>query len=78
MGAFIRSFDKLANRRALGVQPARVSIVNLKKSLPLESFNSQYPSSIPLAILALINHVDAGGSLPGGTGSKRVTGGLPR
>ncbi len=77
-GAWIGSFDRLTDRRALAVQPARVGIVNLRRSLPLDAFNSQYPSSIPLDTLALINHVDAGGSLPSGYGAKRVTGGRPQ
>ncbi len=75
-GSFIGSFDRLTDRKALNVQPARVNIVDLDRPLPLETFNSQYPSSIPLDTLALINHVDAGGSLPAGVGAKRVTGGL--
>ncbi len=73
--AFIGSFDKLTDRKALNVQPSRVAIVNLQKSLPLTAFNSQYPSSVPLGTLALINHVEENGQLPGGTGAKRVTGG---
>jgi predicted Zn-dependent protease len=75
INAFIGSFDRLTDRNALNVQPARVAIVNLQKSLPLASFNSQYPSSVPLGTLALINHVEENGSLPGGTGAKRIIGG---
>ena len=76
IGSFIGSFAELRDRKALGVQPARLEIVNLRKELPLESFNSQWPSSVPIDTLALINHVDAGGSLRAGEGAKRVTGGL--
>ena len=77
-GGFIGSFARLTDRKALNVQPARVEIVNLTKSLPIDAFNSRYPSTIPIDTLALINHVEAGQSLPGGAGAKRVTGGRPQ
>jgi predicted Zn-dependent protease len=74
VGSFIGSFDKLKDRKALNVQPARVEIVDLRRELPLETFNSQYPSSVPIDTLALINHVDSGGTLRA-EGAKRVIGG---
>jgi predicted Zn-dependent protease len=78
VGRFIASFGELKDRQVLSVQPARVDVVDLKKNLPLESFQSQYPSSVGLETLALINHVEPGGFLPGGQGAKRVVGGPQR
>ena len=62
---FLRSFARVTDRAVLEVQPARVDVINLRRSLPLQSFQTRYPSSVPLEIVALINHIDVGGSLPG-------------
>jgi hypothetical protein len=51
-------------------------MVDLTKNLPLETFQRQYPSSVDLQTLALINHVGADGLLPGGQAAKRVVGGV--
>jgi predicted Zn-dependent protease len=75
VGRFIASFGELKDRQALSVQPARVAVVDLRKNLPLESFQNQYPSSVGIETLALINHVAPGGVLPGGHGAKRIVGG---
>ena len=74
-GTFIKSFDKVKDRRVLDIQPARVEVIALDRALPLETFNSRFPSSIPIETVALINHIAADGSLPAGEGAKRVTGG---
>ncbi len=75
IGQFIGSFDKLTDRKALNVQPARVKIVNLQRSTPLTSFNIRFPSSVSLGTLALINHIPEDGALPAGIGVKQITGG---
>jgi predicted Zn-dependent protease len=74
---FIESFGELEDREALNVQPARVQIVKLSKELPLEAFERQYPSTVPLETLALINHVTPPAPLPAGVGAKRIVGGPP-
>ncbi len=72
----IGSFTSLKNQAALNVQPAKVELVKLPRQMTLEQFNQQYPSSIPVAELALINEVQAGNStIPAGTTLKRVVGG---
>jgi predicted Zn-dependent protease len=73
---FIESFGALTDRKVLAVEPARVDMVDLTKNLPLETFQRQYPSSVDLQTLALINHVGADGLLPGGQAAKRVVGGV--
>jgi predicted Zn-dependent protease len=75
----IRSFSELRDGSKLDVKPARVELVKLSQSMTLEQFNSQYPSTIPLAELAIINEIeDPATSLPAGRTLKRVTGGLSR
>ncbi len=44
--------------------------------MTLEQFQARYPSSIPLAELALINGVQPGETLAAGRLVKRVTGGV--
>jgi len=72
----IGSFSSLKNQAALNVQPAKVQLVKLPNQMTLEQFNQQYPSSIPIAELALINEVQAANTtIPAGTMVKRVVGG---
>jgi predicted Zn-dependent protease len=73
----IRSFAELRDRSKLDVNPARVELVKLNRSMTLEQFNAQYPSSIPLEQLAIINEVeDPGTALQAGRTLKRVVGGI--
>jgi len=55
----INSFGPLRNQAALNVKPARVELVKLPRAMTIEQFNSQYPSSIKLGELAIINEVDS-------------------
>ena len=72
----IGSFSQLKNQAALSVQPAKVELVKLPKEMTLEQFNSQYPSSIPIAELAIINEIEAPETaIPAGRTVKRVVGG---
>jgi predicted Zn-dependent protease len=74
----ISSFSELNDRSKLNVQPARVELVKLNRDMTLEQFNAQYPSSIPMIQLAIINEVeDASTLLPAGRTLKRVVGGRP-
>ena len=73
----IRSFGELRDGSKINVQPARVELVKLPKEMTLEQFNSQYPSTIPIEQLAIINEVEAASSvIPAGRTLKRVVGGL--
>jgi predicted Zn-dependent protease len=70
------SFSELRERKALDVQPARVEIVKLPREMTLQQFNAQYPSTIPIEQLAIINEVEGPESpIPAGRPLKRVTGG---
>ncbi len=72
----INSFSQLKNQAALSVQPARVELVKLSKEMTLEQFNSQYPSTIPIAELAIINELESPATaIPAGRTVKRVVGG---
>jgi predicted Zn-dependent protease len=70
------SFSQLRDQAALSVQPARVELVKLTKEMTLEQFNSQYPSSIPIAEVAIINELESPATaIPMGRTVKRVVGG---
>jgi predicted Zn-dependent protease len=75
----IGSFGALRNQAALSVQPAKVELVKLQREMTLEQFNQQYPSTIPIAELALINELaDPSTQIPAGRTVKRVVGGMAR
>jgi predicted Zn-dependent protease len=68
------SFDQLTNAAALAVQPMRVRIVAVPRTMTLTDLNVQYPSSIPLAELAVINGLEAASRLSVGQSIKRIVG----
>jgi predicted Zn-dependent protease len=71
------SFGQLQNQAALSVKPARVELVKLPREMTLEQFNAQYPSSIPITELAIINEIASPTTaIPAGQTMKRVTGGV--
>src|SRR3954462_9251283 len=75
----IRSFDQLRDPSKINVQPARMELVKLNQQMTLEQFNAQYPSTIPIEELAIINEVEGPSSvLPAGQSVKRVVGGLKK
>jgi predicted Zn-dependent protease len=75
----IRSFNQLRDPSKINVQPAKVELVKLDRQMTLEQFNSQYPSSISVAELAIINEVeDPSTPLQAGRTVKRVVGGLQK
>jgi predicted Zn-dependent protease len=72
----IGSFGPLRNQTALNVQPAKVELVKLQREMTLEQFNQQYPSSIPITELAIINELESPTAvIPQGRTIKRVVGG---
>lgn len=74
-----QSFRPLTDPAILNVQPAKVQLVKLPRTMSLSTFNQQYPSSIPIEQLALINGVDGpAATFRAGTFLKRVTGGTLR
>lgn len=69
----INSFGQLTDRDALARQPDRLEIVKLPKAMTLQQFNSNYPSTIPLQELTLINQLSGSDSqMPAGYPAKRV------
>ena len=72
----IGSFSRVTDPAVLNVQPAKVSLVRVPSNMSVTEFNRRYPSSIPVEQVAIINGVDAGGTLRAGTMAKRVTGGV--
>lgn len=70
------SFGELRNSAALNVKPARVELVKLPRQMTLEQFNAQYPSSVAITELAIINEVESPTTpIPAGQTVKRVVGG---
>jgi len=72
----IGSFSELRDASKINVRPARVELVKTPRQMTLEQFNGQYPSTIPIEQLAIINELEGPSSLiPAGLMVKRVVGG---
>ena len=72
----IGSFGQLKNQDALNVKPNHVELVRIPRAMTLNEFNQEYPSTIPITELAIINEVaNATDQIPQGRVVKRVTGG---
>lgn len=71
----LNSFERLTDRRSLSVQPMRLGLVRLPRDMSLREFGERYPSSVPIATLAILNEVEEGAHLEAGTSVKRVVGG---
>jgi predicted Zn-dependent protease len=72
----IRSFSELRDRSKLDVEPARVELVRVPRQMTLQEFNAQYPSSIPIEEVAIINELEGPSSvIAAGQSVKRVVGG---
>jgi predicted Zn-dependent protease len=70
----INSFDRLTDPVALAVQPMRLRIETTSRAMSLAEFHGQWPSTMTLAELALINGVSETAQLRAGQLIKRVTG----
>lgn len=68
----VRSFAQLTDPTALGKQPVHLSLMRLSRAMTIEEFYRQYPSAVRLEIVAAINGVPLGATLPAGTMAKRV------
>ncbi len=74
----IGSFSELRNSAALNVKPATVAVIKAPKEMTLQQFNAQYPSTISIEELAIINELEGPSSvIPAGRLVKQVTGGRP-
>ena len=70
-----RSFRRLTDRRYTDVEPQRIAIVQLPRSMTFNEFTSSYPSTAPADRVALLNQVAQDASIPAGRLMKRVVGG---
>jgi predicted Zn-dependent protease len=70
------SFGPVTDPKILNVQPNKVSVVTLPQAMTLTEFAQRYPSSIPIAELAIINQIENQNErIPAGTILKQVGGG---
>jgi len=69
------SFSELTDPGALRVQPLRLQIVTLDRSMTVRQFYRRYPSKVPVETVALLNGVTVDETVPRGTVVKRVVGG---
>lgn len=75
-GAAFESFSRVTDRAVLDVQPARVRIVTIDRPMTFADFSTRYPSSVAPELVAIINGVETGGTLPAGTVMKQIVGGV--
>ena len=54
------------------MRASRVRLIRLKSDMTVEQFAEEFPSDAPLEQVALINHVQPGGTLRKGQLAKRV------
>lgn len=72
--AALVSFRRVADQQLLGVQPWRLDIVRLDRTLTPAEFAQRYPGPVSADDIALINQVDAGGRFMNRNLVKRVVG----
>jgi predicted Zn-dependent protease len=71
----IASFAPLTDRRYLDVEPRRVKVVDVAQPMTVDDLARRYGSTVPGTVLAVINHVAPGATLPAGHPAKVVVGG---
>jgi predicted Zn-dependent protease len=73
----IHTFKALTDPAYIDVEAAKVRLVKVPRDMTVEQFNKQYPSSIDVTQVAVINGLDgASASLKSGQLAKRVVGGV--
>lgn len=72
----IGTFRRETDADVLAVQPKRIDLVDLDRTLSMSEFMSRYPSDAEMRTVALINQTSPDGSLSGGTLAKRLVGGV--
>jgi predicted Zn-dependent protease len=70
----VRSFTILTDTKKLSVQPMRIKIVTLDRSMTFKEFAALHPSSIPIDTLALINRAELKDRFDAGWKLKQVVG----
>lgn len=71
----LASFGELRNRRYLDVQPARIRIVELHKTMSFAEFMRRYPTTVDAANVAILNAVGEDQTLEKGRLMKQIVGG---
>ncbi len=69
------SFRELTDRTVLDVQPKRLEVIAVTRSMSFAEFAGDYEATVPSGTLALINRLDPGALLQRGRTYKLVTGG---
>jgi predicted Zn-dependent protease len=75
--AAIQSFGPLTDASARAVQPAKVQLVKVPRDMTIEEFAREFPSTVPVEQVAIVNGVEKGGRLQAGQAAKRIVGGTP-
>ena len=78
IAAWIRSFERLTDPRALAVQLLRLRIETLRQPATIAGLSREWNSPVKAETLALINAVSLTEVIPAGTQVKRVTGEIVR
>ena len=68
----MQSFAQLTDQTALNKQPMHLSLVRLPRAMTVEEFYRQYPSSVKVELIAAINGMNPGETMPAGKMAKRV------
>ncbi|MEO8499549.1 MAG: M48 family metalloprotease [Vicinamibacteria bacterium] len=74
IAAWIRSFERLTDRRILAAQPMRLKIETLRQASTITNLAREWNSPVKVETLALINARSLTESIPAGTQVKRVVG----
>ncbi len=72
LSSAMQTFDELTDPAALNKQPVHLHLVRLPRAMTIEEFNRQYPSAVSADVIAVINGVTAGQTMPAGYQAKRV------
>ncbi len=70
----VASFGPERDRRILDVEPRTLSVVRIPRAMTLRTFQDQYPSSISIEALAVLNHAEPDTEFAAGSRVKRVLG----
>jgi predicted Zn-dependent protease len=71
----LASFGRETDRAVLDVQPRRLDLVAVPRPATLDTLTREYPSTVPVPVVGVINNLQGGATLPAGETFKRVVGG---
>jgi predicted Zn-dependent protease len=72
---WIASFNVLRDERLKNVQPSRIRVGTVPRAMSIEDYHREFPSSIAIEQLLVVNNLQAGARLTPGTLVKRVVAG---